>query len=78
MQTFAKLKLWRVSIVHRNGYEAPSQLVEAKSKEDVHKEVKKLNLRLMDFPQSWSYHITDLKKEFDIKRSKWVPERREV
>ena len=68
METKSKLKLWRVSIVHRNGYEAPSQLVEAK-KEDVHKEVRKLNLRLLDFPQSWSYHLTDLKKE--LKRGKW-------
>jgi len=72
MQTFAKLKLWRVSLVHRNGYQAPSQLVEAKTKEEVHKEVKRLNLRLMDFPQSWSYQITDLKKEFNSKRGKWI------
>ena len=56
-------------------YEAPSRLVEAKTKGEAHKEVQKLNLRLMDFPQSWSYHITDLKKEFDAKRQKWVPEK---
>ena len=68
METNSKVRLWRVAIVHRLGYEAPSQLVEAK-KEDVHKEVRKLNLRLLDFPQSWSYHLTDLKKE--QKRGKW-------
>ena len=68
METNSKMRLWRVAIVHRLGYEAPSLLVEAKSQE-VHKEVQKLNLRLLDFPQSWSYHLTDLKKEF--KRGKW-------
>ena len=68
MKTQSKLRLWRVEIRSIYGYEAPSQLVEAK-KEDVHKEVRKLNLRLLDFPQSWSYHLTDLKKE--LKRGKW-------
>ena len=49
METQSKLRLWRVEIRHRLGYEAPSLLVEAKS-QDVHKEVQKLNLRLLDFP----------------------------
>lgn len=71
MQTKAELRLWRVSIVNRYGYEAPSQLVEAKIK-DVHKEVQKLNLRLLEFPEIWSYHLTDLNKELDIKRGKWI------
>jgi len=55
-------------MVHRNGYQAPSQLIEAKKK-DVHKEVKKLNLRLLDFPNSWSYQLVDLKKQ--QKNGKW-------
>jgi hypothetical protein len=46
-------------------------MVEAKLK-DVHKVVRKLNLRLLDFPETWSYHLTDLKKEYDSKRGKWV------
>ena len=71
MQTKAELKLWRVSIVSRHGYEAPSQLVEAKTK-DVHNEVQKLNLRLLDFPEKWSYHLTELHKKFDSKRGKWI------
>ncbi len=71
METESKLRLWRVAIVHRNGYEAPSQLVEAKIK-DVHKEVQKLNLRLLEFPEKWSYHLTDIKKEYDSKRGKWI------
>jgi len=73
MQTIAKLKLWRVSIANRNGYEAPSQLVEAKTK-DIHKIVQGLHLRLLDFPEKWSYKLTDLNKEFDPYRGKWVPE----
>ena len=53
------------------GYQAPSQLIEAKKK-DVHNEVRKLNLRLLDFPKVWSYRLIDLHKEFDSKRGKWV------
>ena len=70
MKTESKLRLWRVAIVHRNGYEAPSLLIEAKKKE-VHAEVRKLQLRLLDFPESWSYRVIDLHKEFDSKRGKW-------
>lgn len=71
MKTESKLRLWRVAIVHRNGYEAPSILVEAKAIE-VHKVVQNLNLRLLDFPEKWSYHVIDLKKEFNSKRGKWI------
>jgi hypothetical protein len=71
MKTESKLRLWRVAIVNRNGYEAPSILVEAK-KSEVHKNVQKLNLRLLDFPKKWSYQLTDLNKEFDSKRGKWI------
>ena len=39
---------------------------------DVHKNVQKLNLRLLDYPEKWSYHLTDLRKEFDSKRGKWI------
>lgn len=70
MKAEAKMRLWRVSIVHRDGYEAPSKLVEAKLK-DVHEEVRNLEIRLLDFPDKWSYRLTDLKKEFDPKRGKW-------
>lgn len=71
MKTESKLRLWRVAIVHRNGYAAPSILMEAKMS-DVHKNVQKLNLRLLDYPEKWSYHLTDTRKEFDSKRGKWV------
>ena len=71
MKTESKMRLWRVAIVHRNGYEAPSILMEAK-KSEVHKNVQKLNLRLLDFHKKWSYQLTDLNKEFDSKRGKWI------
>ena len=71
METNSNLRLWRVAIRHRNGYEAPSILVEAK-KNEVHKIVQNLNLRLLDFPDKWSYHLTDLRKEFDSLRCKWI------
>lgn len=71
MGTIDPIRLWRVEVVHRNGYQAPSILVEAKKK-DVHTEVRKLNLRLLDFPESWSYHVIDLRKEFNSKRGKWI------
>ena len=72
METKHNLQLWRVVIMHRNGYEAPSRLVEAKTKKDAHDEVKKLNLRLLDFPEKWSYQIIPLDKEYDLKRGKWI------
>lgn len=70
MDTINPTRLWRVEVVSRYGYQAPSQLVEAKSKE-VHNEVKKLNLRLLDFPEMWSYRLVDLHKEFDTQSGKW-------
>ena len=68
METTNFIRLWRVDLVHRNGYQAPSILIEAK-KNEAHKEVKKLNLRLLDFPNSWSYQLVDLKK--NQKNGKW-------
>lgn len=69
METKNQIQLWRVEIVCRKGYEAPSLLVEAKTK-DVHKRVKEMNLRLLDFPELWSYRLTNLKKT--LKNGKWV------
>lgn len=70
MNTSDSIRLWRVELVNRNGYQAPSQLIEAKKK-DIHNEVRKLNLRLLDFPEMWSYRLIDLHKKFDSKRGKW-------
>lgn len=69
METNNLIQLWRVEIVNRKGYEAPSVLVEAKKK-DVHTEIKKLNLRLLDFPESWSYRVINLHKT--LKNGKWI------
>jgi hypothetical protein len=71
MEQHDSIRLWRVEVVNRKGYQAPSVLMEAKKKE-VHQEVKKLNLRLLDFPETWSYRLVDLQKRFDSNRGKWI------
>jgi hypothetical protein len=67
MKNDEQLRLWRVEWVHRNGYQAPSQLVEAKRRKEVIPFAKAY--RLADFPEKWSYHVTDTGKE--QKRGKW-------
>lgn len=71
-----RYQLWRVDLIHRNGYQAPYQLIEvqkSKTKSDyrvVHKMVKEMNLRLLDFPHKWSFKLTKLDK---IKvNGKWI------
>jgi len=71
MKTISKIRLWRVEIVHRNGYEAPAIMLEAK-KDEVHKNVQNLNLRLLDFPNKWYYRLIDTQKTFDEKKGKWL------
>jgi len=63
--------LWRVDMVHRNGYLAPSRVLEAK-KSDIHKEVRGMHLRLMDFPEVWSYHLSVISRDYDTNRRKWI------
>lgn len=70
METKNLIQLWRVEIVNRKGYEAPSLLIESKTKKDVHIKIKKLNLRLLDFPELWSYRIINLNKK--LKNGKWI------
>lgn len=70
MKTIDPIRLWRVEVINRNGYQAPAFFIEAKKKE-VHTEVKKMNLRLLDFPDKWSYRLIDLRKNFDFRRNKW-------
>ena len=62
--------LWRVDLVHRNGYHAPYQLVEAK-RSTVHREVRAMHLRLMDFPKKWSYHLYVISDDYNQKKGKW-------
>jgi hypothetical protein len=62
-----QLKLWRVLWIHRSGYQAPSQVVEAEKQKDVVPFAKQQ--RLADFPESWSYHIMDTGKA--KKNGKW-------
>ena len=70
MKNDEKLRLWIVLWVHRFGYQAPSQFVEAKTKKEVIPVVK--TSRLADFPEHWSYHIVDTRKV--QKRGKWYDE----
>ena len=67
MKNEQQLRLWRVLWCHRNGYQAPSQLVEGKTKKEVVAQAK--TMRLADFPQSWSYHLIDTEKIH--KNGKW-------
>ena len=55
-------RLWRVDWVHRNGYQAPSRYVEAKTRKEAHAEAKESS-RLADFPESWRHELTKLWKE---------------
>lgn len=71
MRTNNPIRFWRIEVVHRNGYQATYLLIEAKKK-DIHAEVKKLNLRLLDFPEKWSYRVIDLEKTFDFRCGKWI------
>jgi hypothetical protein len=71
LQTDNSVLLWRVDLVHRNGYLAPSGMLEAK-RSNVHQEVRNQHYRLMDFPKSWSYHLTVISRDYDAKRRKWI------
>jgi len=71
METIDPIRLWRVEVCSRYGYQAPSQLIEAKKRE-VHQLVRKLNIRLLDFPNVWSYKLIDLHRSFNVKRGKWI------
>jgi hypothetical protein len=62
-----KLRLWRVLWVHLNGYQAPTQVVEAKTRKEVIEFAKEQ--RLADFPKSWYFLIEDSKKV--QKHGKW-------
>lgn len=61
--------LWRVDWFHRDGYQAPYQLIETKKnsnrafvKREAHAKAKKAS-RLADFPKFWSYRLTELNKD---------------
>ncbi len=69
-----KYQLWRVDLIHRNGYHAPYQLIEVagsqKGYKDVHKIVIGMNLRLLDFPEKWSFRLNKLDR---VKiNGKWI------
>jgi len=53
--------LWRVNWVHLNGYQAPTRMVEAKTRKEAMKLAKESS-RLADFPKSWRFILTKLWK----------------
>jgi hypothetical protein len=69
MQTNAKLLLWRVEWSHRNGYQAPYQLIWAKTRKEATIELKTRS-RLADFPETWSYRLLKLTTEETPKRNR--------
>lgn len=71
-----KSQLWRVDLIHLNGYYAPYQLIEVTPQINqneykiTHKMVAGLNLRLLDFPDKWKFTLTKL-DEVKI-NGKWI------
>jgi hypothetical protein len=72
----SKCQLWRVDLIHRNGYHAPYQLIEVTPRtnrneyKEAHNMVKNMNLRLLDFSDKWSFYLTKLDK---VKiNNKWI------
>ncbi len=53
------MRLWRVSIVNRNGYEAPAQFVEAKTRKEATILAKKCS-NLLTYEKQWSFNLTPL------------------
>lgn len=76
MKTSRKCRLWRVDLIHRNGYHAPYQLIEVTSDKNqneykiAHQTAIALNLRLLDFPEKWRFVLTKLER---VKiNGKWI------
>ena len=73
---YENYQLWRVDLIHRNGYHAPYQLIEVNLQTDkngyklAHKIVTNRKLRLLDFPEKWSFSLMQLDK---VKiNGKWI------
>ena len=57
MKTKHQILLWRVEWTHRNGYQAPYQLVWAETRKEVYA-FAKTSSRLADFPNAWSFQVS--------------------
>lgn len=66
MNKSIECQLWRVDLIHRDMYQAPSLFIEVDVNRDeneyknAHKLVMKMNLRLLDFPEKWSFRLIKL------------------
>ena len=74
VNTNSKYQLWRVDLIHRNGYHAPYQLIEVVANQNgykaAHKMVTQMDLRLLDFPEKWRFQLTELDR---VKvNGKWI------
>lgn len=61
-------------MVHRNGYHAPHSFVEAENRKEAVKLLRKMPMRLMDFPEVWSWHLLSTDKVWSSKQKTWVIE----
>jgi hypothetical protein len=71
MMTTSQNRLWRVEWIHINGYQAPYQVVEAKTYEDAHAGAKANAGRLGQFPNTWSFRLKKLPLVRTGKSSRW-------
>lgn len=71
MMTTSQTRLWRVEMVHANGYQAPYKVVEAKKYEEAHALAKAGMGRLGEFPNIWSFRLKKLPYVKTGRNSRW-------
>jgi hypothetical protein len=67
----SQCRLWRVDWVHRDGYLAPYQVCECRTKKEAAEWAKKSS-RLADFPHVWCFRLSEIIKEekLQVKKKK--------
>jgi hypothetical protein len=70
MNIDSKPALWAVQWFHKDGYQAPYQVIEAKKREDAIKIAKEVNCVLRNF-KSWGWKIVKLPYQLN-ENGKWV------
>lgn len=54
------MRLWRVSIVNRYGYEAPNKYVEGRTRKEASLAAKKSSTLVQNFEKQWSFRLTPM------------------
>jgi len=75
----SKLRLWRVDTQHKSGYHAPSFYVETatpSSKTRYESELEAIRVAkeksgLSRFPESWTFTVTHMHDQFQLKSNGW-------